>query len=166
MESVAADIKERLRLVLRRMRLAKPEFRKYSAFAKAARIHRPTVENTENGHTTPGIDIIEKWVRACGSTLTQLFMEIEGRDPNYKGMRVIAGEESYYELLTKILETGNPTYITGIKANLTAHEFTSRHSLDGTPIPTPDPQPPAKAVRGNLAPRVKKKKRVGQRSDW
>jgi transcriptional regulator with XRE-family HTH domain len=154
--------------VLKRLRLARPEFRSYASFRKASGIHRPTVENTESGTTKPGIKIIDKWVRACGSTLTQLFAEVEGlSSENETRLRILAGEEEYYGLLTKILERGDAFFVGGIKANLTAHEFASRPRHEPLLSPAVDrPKRPTKARRGNLEPRVRKKKRVGQRSDW
>ncbi|HEY6364586.1 MAG TPA: helix-turn-helix transcriptional regulator [Candidatus Binatia bacterium] len=166
MSAVPDDIKYRVSQALKRLRMAKPEFRNYTAFAKASGIHRPTIENTEKGITSPGIDVIEKWVRACGSTLTALFAEVENVER--AGIRIIAGEEHYYRLLTNILEMGHPTYVGGIKANLNAHEIASRTVTQepaDSPAATPAPRP-RKADRGNIARKVRKKQRVGQRSDW
>lgn len=109
-----------LREALKQLRHSKPELRKYSKFRDVSGIHRPTVENTEGGHSTPGIDIIEKWVQACGLTLSQFFARLEGKDAPDSGPTIVLGYEKYYRLLTDIFESDQDFYKDGIRANLEA----------------------------------------------
>src|SRR5262245_35956811 len=63
---------------LKRLRLIRPEFRTKSAFSEISGVHGATIHDTEQGRILPSLDTIDRWVRACGSTLAEFCGSLEG----------------------------------------------------------------------------------------
>lgn len=110
-------IKE-IRQALIDLRKSRVEYHSYERFKQVSGIHRQTVENTEDGSSFPSVPTIQKWVEACGLTLSEFFKQFESGPP--QEVRIIPAEKDYYKYLTRIFEAGIPFWTTGIKANLKA----------------------------------------------
>ncbi len=85
--------------------------------AKECKMARQIIVRTEKGQQLPSLDTLDKWVTACGTTLSRFFEELhleERRD----GPPIVPGFEEYYQYLTKVIRSGEPQYIHGIFAVL------------------------------------------------
>jgi transcriptional regulator with XRE-family HTH domain len=98
--------RERVCEALKRLRLIRPEFRQKSKFMEASGLYAGTIHETEAGRILPGVETIEKWVRACGITLTEFFASLE--ESKTPSMPKIAPEHQRpIQLLIDILERGD-----------------------------------------------------------
>jgi hypothetical protein len=107
--------------VLERLRMANPDFRDVGKFSIKAGIAQATVNLISRGQITPTLPVIERWIDACGSSLAQLFaavLEEHDEKPTGSKVRILHAYETYYRLLTIILESKNVGYVEGILANL------------------------------------------------
>lgn len=94
---------------LKRLRTSRPEFLNYSRFKKKSGINRGTVESTEDGSNKPSVDIIEKWVVACGSSVSKFFSELEDENnieklrPSTVRLTVLKENRKLHEQLEDLL---------------------------------------------------------------
>lgn len=106
---------------LKALRASRPELLNYARFRQVSGIHRPTVESTEKCETFPTIKIIEKWVNACGGTLSKFFaqFEEERQNPGHATILVKRTNKPYHQKLEELLEA-KPPWPTAAQVNVDA----------------------------------------------
>src|SRR4030095_6603714 len=99
--------RERVCEALKRLRLIRPEFRQKSKFMEASGLYAGTIHETEAGRILPGVETIDKWVRACGLTLTEFFasLEEEPKKPSSQIPKIAPEHQRAVRLLLDVLES-------------------------------------------------------------
>lgn len=108
-------------------------------------INYSQIQNYEEGVHFPRLDLLNKWLEACDTTLSTFLGELEQeRGGRNKAIDIVPGFEDYYANLTTIIRSGQNFYIQGICANLQSMAETSTA---------------AASREGNLRPKEKKRAR-------
>jgi len=103
------EMRQKVCEALKRLRLIRPEFRTKTTFSEVSGVHGATIYETESGRILPGLDTIDRWVRACGLTLAEFCASLEGVTPEASaGPRIRPEHLEAVTLLIEILN-GAPT---------------------------------------------------------
>lgn len=65
-------------------------FENRAAFTKKTGIKYPQIKDTEAGDSWLRLDLMDKWVKACGWTMVRLFQQLEAEELAKQGVHVLA----------------------------------------------------------------------------